>query len=517
MAKIRILLLLVHLPLLATVVAVPSRCHAAPAVAGVLEIKVVDSDTGQPIACRMHLKNSRGKPVRPPRSIYWDDHFVVDGSITLKLPKGNYKFEVERGLEYLTQTGHFTINNFANDNKTIELKRFANMAEEGWWSGDLHVRRPVKDLDAIMRAEDLHVVVRATSGAERGAGATADADRKPFESFSDQRFACLFGSATSDAGNSVQVLKLRGEMDVEHLGHRCAPLDQLRLIRSARAEGGWMDVAKPFSWDLPLWLAQQNVDSLEIAHSGLARTKVLDTPRFGYQPDPIRYAGPHGAGRWSHDIYYHLLNSGLRIPPAAGSGSGESPNPTGYNRLYVWTDSDFSAEAWWEGLRAGRVMVTNGPLIRASVEGQPPGHTFEAESDRTIELEIGLTLSTRDKVSYLEIVRDGRVEHDVRLSEWKEQGGRLPKLRFDRSGWFLVRAVTEVQNTYRFATTAPYYVRIGDEPRVSRQSVQFFLDWINERIASVQQEDTSNCSEFLQELEAARDWWTERLAKANAD
>ena len=54
-----------------------------------------------------------------------------------------------------------------------------------------------------------------------------------------------------------------------------------------------------------------------------------------------------------------MLNSGLRIPPSAGSASGVLPNPVGYNRLYVWVDKkDFSYEAWWEAFKMGRVDLT---------------------------------------------------------------------------------------------------------------------------------------------------------------
>ena len=42
-----------------------------------------------------------------------------------------------------------------------------------------------------------------------------------------------------------------------------------------------------------------------------------------------------GNGYWSQEIYYHLLNCGLRLPPSAGSASGVLPNPVGYNRVYV--------------------------------------------------------------------------------------------------------------------------------------------------------------------------------------
>lgn len=74
-------------------------------------------------------------------------------------------------------------------------------------------------------------------------------------------------------------------------------------------------------------------------------------------------------GLWTHTVYYHVLNCGLRIPPTASSASGVARNPLGYNRVYVFVENNFSYEAWWDGLRAGRVMVTNGPLIQPFVAG----------------------------------------------------------------------------------------------------------------------------------------------------
>ena len=40
----------------------------------------------------MHLKDGRGRPVRPPKVPFWRDHFVFDGQIPLELPLGTYTF-----------------------------------------------------------------------------------------------------------------------------------------------------------------------------------------------------------------------------------------------------------------------------------------------------------------------------------------------------------------------------------------------------------------------------------------
>ena len=107
----------------------------------------------------------------------------------------------------------------------------------------------------------------------------------------------------------------------------------------------------------------------------------------------------------------------------------------------------------------------------------------------------------RDRVDYLEVVQNGKVVHEVRLDEYKNRQGSLPPVEFQDSGWMLVRAVTTNSKTFRFASTGPYYVQIGDRPRISRQSAEFFLDWVNERTAHLQLDDPQQRNETLAYLE----------------
>ena len=144
---------------------------------------------------------------------------------------------------------------------------------------------------------------------------------------------------------------------------------------------------------------------------------------------------------------------------------------------------------------AGRVVVTNGPLLRPKVEGHAPGYVFHLDEHGSLSLEIGLDLATRVPVEYLQIIKNGEVAAEVRLADWTKQKGRLPPLEFDASGWFLVRAVTNNQQTYQFASSGPYYVEKGGQPRVSRRSVQFFLDWIEAAARS-----TSRITESRREI-----------------
>ena len=66
-------------------------------------------------------------------------------------------------------------------------------------------------------------------------------------------------------------------------------------------------------------------------------------------------------------------------------------------------------------------------------------------------------------------------------AELRQSRGRFrpAPLVFRRSGWFLVRAIARVPETFRFASTGPFYVEVGGRPRtVRREDVEFFLKWI---------------------------------------
>ena len=490
----------------------------ATAADGQLLLSAVDKATGEPIACRIHLQNTNGRPVRIPGAVALADHVDFAGKLLLKLPVGNYTFVMERGLEYLDMTGHFRIDHFADDSKQVELRRFCNMAKEGWWSGDLDVQRSDKDLPLLMQAEDLHVATVTTFSNSKSEWTNRALPPNPLVSADGNRRYHLLAGEDSLPGGVLGYVNLSKPIDLKALASD-SPLDH--VVDARRQDNAWIDARSASAWDLPVWLGLGKLDSIEVvdrqfvrdpANAAAAPAMAGDRPR-----DKQLYPPPLGIGRWSQKVYFNVLNCGLRIPPTAGSGSGVTTNPLGYNRLYVYCGEQFSYELWWAGLRAGKVVITNGPMLRPTVEGEPPGHVFKAAAGEKVDLEIGLTLSTRDKISYLEIIQDGRVIHEVRLADWQQAGGKLPHVVFDKSGWFLVRAVADTPKSYRFAMTAPYYVEIGNEPRISRGSAQFFLDWLNEREAQVKITDAALRGATLAELAKARDYWKALLGQANAE
>ena len=308
---------------------------------GKFELTVIDGDTGQPIACRMHLKSPNGKPRKVRGFPNWNDHFVFPGKVIFELPRGTYTLQIERGPEYQDHSGHFVIDNFADDAKTVTMKRFVNMADEGWFAGDLDVRRPLKDIELLMQAEDLRVAGSVTWQNRKSEWDKLALPKNPLVRFED-RFYHLMAGEDARGGNAVLYCNLPAPIDLKSAQPEYPPASA--FMADARRQGGWVDVEMLSSWDLPVWLAAGLVDSVQLANHDLCRVGVPKQEPPGKPRDSKRFPGAWGNGQWSQEIYYHMLNCGLRLPPTAGSGSGLRPNPLGYNRVYVYCGRDFSYE-----------------------------------------------------------------------------------------------------------------------------------------------------------------------------
>ena len=482
---------------------------------GALQIKAVDRDTGRPLAVRMHLKDARGKAVRALKVPYWHDHFIFDGSITLELPPGAYTFEMEHGLEYKVRYGNFELERDSEDTKVVDLHRAVDVRKEHWYAGDLHLTREPAELELLMRAEELDLVADVTCWNRKSLFDKKPAPKEPVVRSAENRWMYLLGARDERAGASLLFHRLTERLPLDEAGKEFP--SPVAIAQQAREQPGALVCARSATmWDLPALVAAGQVEALIIAGENLERDGLPKDAAWEKPRDAALYPGVLGAGRWPQTVYFHLLNCGLRIPPAAGSGSGLAANPAGYNRAYVYCD-EFTNDIWWQGLKEGRTVITNGPLLQPLVNGQPPGHVFSAEAGQAVELSIALNLATREKIEYLEVIQDGRVIHETRLDEWAKAGGKLPTVKFERSGWLAIRAVTNAPKTYRFALTAPYYVDIGYRATISKKSAQFFLDWLTERARRITLPEGDERHSVMAPHRAARDFWQQKVAEANAE
>jgi hypothetical protein len=481
-----------------------------------VEITAVDAATGKPVPCRVHLRDAKGKGLKHEKLPSWNDHFVCPGDVALDLTPGKYTVEVDHGPEYSLHADSFTLAAGATKKVRAEFKRLVDMPAKGWWPGDLHVHRRAEDVELLMRAEDLHVAPVITWWNKRNPWAKEKLPEEPLVRFDGNRFYHLMAGEDEREGGALLYFHLKRPLAITEATREYP--SPLQFAQEARKHKGvWIDAEKPFWWDVPVWVAAGQVDSIGLANNHMCRDTMYPSEAWGKPRVVERYPAPRGNGYWTQGIYYRLLNCGLRIPPSAGSASGVLPNPVGYNRVYVHAGKELTWEKWWEGLRAGRSFVTNGPMLLVTANGEMPGKVFTAGPGGEVKLELKGGLTTRDPIRFVEIIRDGEVAKRVSAEEFSRTGS-LGTLTFKASGWFLVRAVTENPKTFRFASTAPFHVEVGDaKRRVSRSAVKFFQGWVKERIGRVKLDDAGQRAEVLKHHAAAEKFWTDLLERANAD
>lgn len=438
---------------------------------GRLELTVRDAAPGVPIAARIELTDARHRPIRPDRTpeplgaAALGDHAYLDKVSVLGLKRGAYRFTLDAGPEYRTQHGHFEIARHAEDSKVVDVTRAANLAKEGWLAGDLGSCRPHDDYELIRRAESLAYTPKAVAAWREGAwqppplAERRKRDKQPLGAtalWDDPRGVVWL--IDPDASRSLESLPKPGVSTVEFL--------------NAARVGGWRVVASITSRELPLWIAHEVVDAVVVLDAWIESPAGRAAAKNARPADPLRYPDKQGPGRWRRALYESLLETGVRLPAVAVSGSGLNKRPLGTARVYAHIGDDRSDTAWWDAVDDLATVVTNGPLLRPFVEGAAPGATFSLGPDGKRRLAIALNLATRTPIEYLEIVKNGKVFQTVRLAEVAASGGRLPEVTFDAPGWLAVTVVAENTDRYEVAMSAPWFVEGPDGGRRDAIAVQ---------------------------------------------
>ena len=96
-----------------------------------------------------------GAVVNPTGYPFWTDHFVCPGQATIPVAPDEYEWEIERGPEYRRSSGRVKVKAGETAEVKVTLTPIASLRDEGWCSGDLHVHRPVSEIEQLMSAEDL--------------------------------------------------------------------------------------------------------------------------------------------------------------------------------------------------------------------------------------------------------------------------------------------------------------------------------------------------------------------------
>ena len=435
------------------------RSEADPAPAGTLSLHVRDGAGGAAVPARVGLYDAQGRMPAPgvealavPRFTdvirqvpvrrgfeFWPAGkgyaFYVDGSYESQVPAGRYRLVVGRGPEYRVHTREVEIAAHGHTRVEVELQRWIDMPEQGWYSGDAHIhiersREANPVIHALLSAEDIHVSNLLQMG-------NLARYYFPQYAFGDDghylrdNHALVSGQESPRTGQrghtiSLNISRYHDPADF-FLYHDTATAVQADggLFGYAHAMIDAFHVSRGLALDVPMGL----VDFIEVLQFSMLGTEFL----------------------------YDFWNLGFRLTPIAGS---DFPyiNLPGTERSYVHIDGPFSPQAWFERLRQGRTFVTNGPMLSLNVAGSTIGDTVAAIRGETVTMTARARVNPDiDRLDRVELVIHGKVAATVVSEEGSENLTLNHSLTANESCWIALRAYGKNGG---LAHSAPVYVSV---------------------------------------------------------
>jgi hypothetical protein len=427
-----------------------------------VQVRVVDDATGRPVHCRVHFRSPGGIPYQPHGhhnhvtqnlgSWHYDvggdvrlgqrTYAYIDGTCQGWLPRGEVVVDVARGFEYEPLRQTVRIEPGQRD-LTLRIGRVADLASEGWWSGDSHVHfLSTAGAQLEQRGEDLRVV-----------------------NVLQTQWGALFTNTEEFSGRpSVTdgyVTYIGQENRQNELGH-------LVLWGMTEPIMPWCSDG-PDEAELGGALDTTLSDWADRTHAQGGTVVVAHFPNPNGEPATLVATGRADAVEMlaqSDDgmlEYYRYLNSGYRLPLVGGTDKMTSGVPVGLYRTYARLDEEFSYEAWCRAVRSGRTFLSGGPLVTLSVDGRQPGDTVGLSGPGTVS--VHATVRSIFPLRSLEVVQNGEV-----VMRADADGGRQAEisgdLRIHGNSWLACRAFGVDQHLDDwsrpvFAHTSPVYIACG--------------------------------------------------------
>jgi hypothetical protein len=487
---------------------------AGGAAAAELTGLVTDAATGTPVAARLYLQDASGRwhlaqsadpagtavaySVERAATRSVEIHTTLSAHpFRADLPAGRVTVRAERGLEY--RPTEVSIEVPANGaHVELALTRWTDLNARGWYSGDVFLHRPRADCANLALAEDVNVLFPIHYWTTESGVAPAPGNRtKPGGDPAPELQLVDPTHVIWPVNSEIELFTVDGKPHMQgafwvfgHRGPLTAAVPPLGPIAAQiREQGGFVDTEKPnWPWTVTLMpMLQPRFFRVLNNHHwrtafGSGSWKPVEAPAW-MQCDRDADGNLTGDG-WTQfglRLYYALLNSGFRLIPTAGTGSGVHPVPAGFSRTYVHQPDGFSYNTWMTALEAGRCFVSNGPSLMTTFNGQPPGHVFSDFTEG--EVRVRYESAAAHGVQRIELVHNGDVVASV-AGAVDEQSGEL-RAHVTRSGWMAVRAwELPPDQSLRLAHTAPVWFEVNDFPEVPKaQETAWFIQQVEQELA----------------------------------
>jgi hypothetical protein len=397
-----------------------------------LQLKIRESD-GSPAVAALTIRDEQGR-IYPccakrlaPDFPFQKQIYRADGS-SVVVPPGKYLIEFDRGPEYITQKREIVVGSRDQRFLELQLKRWINPVEHGWYPGDHHVHaagcshyntptegvRPA-DMAPQVRGEGLSFADILTWGPcwyhqkefFRGSIDPVSTAKSVL------RYDVEISGFPSSYWGHLVLLQLQGQDFPGTKRIEDWPTWNLPILRWAKKQGavaGFAHIGHGLtvsSNKVPNLLIPEFNDNganeflIDLAHGAVDFLSACDTPA----PAEL-------------NLWYHTLNCGFNTPVA-----GETDFPclfekVGVGRSYVYLPEppigDAGYRAWIAGLRAGRSYVSDGRSHVLSLEVN--GRKL-SDGNHHLQLTGAGTLSLRACVAAYLPERPTKVEQGIRAKE----------------------------------------------------------------------------------------------------
>jgi hypothetical protein len=293
------------------------------------------------------------------RGRFW----VVPSRVEMAIPAGKWEVRVQRGPEHLPVRETIDVAPDEWVRHDVTTRRWCDMKQHGWWSGDDHVHARLMsgdDADRLLlyaRAVDVNVANILEMGdysrsyySQRGFGRKFRVQDGPYWLVPGQE------DPRSMLGHAIGLNLQDRVRDVKRY------LMNDDLAREMHEQGG-------------LYGHTHVGANACMVHREMA----LFTPAGIVDFNSIMQAA------LGTELYYDFLNLGFKMTASAGADTPYG-GTIGAVRVYTQTEGseEFDPDQWFDALKAGRTFVTSGPMLELSVDDRTMGETIDLNAPQSL-------------------------------------------------------------------------------------------------------------------------------------